>query len=51
MTLNAILKEMKAVPANRLEDLYQFVHSLTSSTKQTEALRKKILSLVEHLAT
>jgi hypothetical protein len=44
MTLNAILKEMKAVPANRLEDLYQFVHSLTSSTKQTEALRKKILS-------
>ncbi|MBL0048805.1 MAG: hypothetical protein IPP32_11995 [Bacteroidetes bacterium] len=44
MTLNAILKEMKEVPANRLEDLYQFVHSLTPLAKQTETLRKKILS-------
>ena len=44
MTLNAILKEMKDVPANRLEDLYQFVHSLTPAAKQTETLRKKILS-------
>jgi hypothetical protein len=44
MTLNAILKEMKDVPPNRLEDLYQFVHSLTPASKQTETLRKKVLS-------
>ena len=44
LTLNAILKEMKDVPVNRLEELYQFVHSLTPATKQTETLRKKILS-------
>ncbi len=44
MTLDAILKEMKDVPANRLEDLYQFVHSLTPASKQTDTLRKKILS-------
>ena len=44
LTLNAILKEMKDVPVNRLEELYQFVHSLTPSVKQTETLRKKILS-------
>ena len=44
LTLNAILKEMKDVPVNRLEELYQFVHSLTPTTKQTEALHKKILS-------
>lgn len=44
LTLNAILKEMKDVPVNRLEELYQFVHSLTPATKQTKALRKKILS-------
>ena len=44
MTLKAILKEMKDVPFNRLEDLYQFVHSLTPASKQTEALRKKVLS-------
>lgn len=35
---------MKDVPVNRLEELYQFVHSLTPKSKQTEALRKKILS-------
>jgi len=44
LTLNAILKEMKDVPVSRLEELYQFVHSLTPKTKQKESLRKKILS-------
>ena len=44
MTLNAILKEIRDVPVSRLEELYQFVHSLTPTTKQTESLRKKILS-------
>ena len=43
-TLNAILKEIKEVPVSRLEELYQFVHSMTPTTKQTERLRKKILS-------
>ena len=43
-TLNAILKEMKDVPVNRLEELYQFVNSLTPKSRQTETLRKKILS-------
>ena len=40
-----ILKEMKDIPADRLEELYQFVHSLSPKTKQTEKERKKILSL------
>ena len=44
MTLNAILKEMKDVPVNRLEELYQFVHSLNPKTKPSDSLRKKILS-------
>ena len=35
---------MKDVPVNRLEEFYQFVHSLTPKTKQNDALRKKILS-------
>ena len=43
-TLNTILKELKDVPVNRFEELYQFVHSLTPATKQTESLRKKIIS-------
>jgi len=44
LTLNTILKELKDVPVNRLEELYQLVHSMSSSTKKKESLRKKILS-------
>ena len=44
LTLNTILKEIKDVPVNRLEELYQLVHSMSSSTKKKESLRKKILS-------
>ncbi len=43
-TINAILNEVKEVPSNRLEELYQFVHSLTSKTRKTKKLREKILS-------
>ena len=43
-TLNTILKEIKDVPVNRLEEIYQFIHSMTPTVKQTENLRKKILS-------
>ena len=44
LTINAILKEIKDVPVNRLEELYQFVNSLTPKTKHPQTLRKKILS-------
>ena len=44
LTLNTILKEIKDVPVSCLEELYQFVHTLTPKTKQPETLRKKILS-------
>lgn len=44
LTINTIIKELKDVPVNRLEELYQFVHSMTPKTKQTESLRKKIIS-------
>lgn len=44
LTINAILKEIKDVPVNRLEELYQFIHSMTPTTKHTEHSRKKILS-------
>ena len=44
LTINTILKELKDVPVNRLEELYQFIHSLTPKTKQTESIRKKIIS-------
>lgn len=44
LTINTILKEIKDVPVNRLEELYQLVQSMTTSTKHNESLRKKILS-------
>ena len=44
LTINAILKEIKDVPVSRLEELYQFVNSLTPRSKHSEGLRKKILS-------
>ena len=44
LTLNNILKELKNVPLNRLEELYQLIHSLTPKSKPTDTLRKKILS-------
>ena len=44
MTLNTILKEMKEIPLNRLEEVYEFVHSMTPPRKIDERLKKKILS-------
>jgi hypothetical protein len=44
LTLNNILKEINDVPVNRLEELYQLIHSMTPKNKQTESVRKKILS-------
>ena len=43
-TLNNILKEIKNVPANRLEELYQLINSLSPKTKQPDGKRKEILS-------
>jgi hypothetical protein len=44
MTLNAIIKEIKNIPVNRLEELYQLIHSMTPVSGHNESLRKKILS-------
>lgn len=44
LTINNILKEIKDVPVNRLEELYQFVHSLKPIAKNTNTAKKKILS-------
>lgn len=44
MTLNSILKELKNIPSDRLEELYQYIHSLNPKKKGSEQLRKKILT-------
>ncbi len=43
-TLNTILKELKNVPVDRLEDLYSIIHSLRANTKKSDSKTKKILS-------
>lgn len=35
---------MKEVPVNRLDELYQFIHSMTTSAKHSEKLQRKIIS-------
>ena len=44
LTLNTILKELKNVPVDRLEDVYSIIHSLRSNTKKSDKTAKKILS-------
>ena len=38
---------MKDVPVNRLDELYQFIHSMTPQTKHSDSLKKRILSYGE----
>ena len=49
LTLNTILKELKNVPVDRLEELHVFINSLKSNTnrKKSDSSRKKILSFGE----
>ena len=46
--LNVIYNEIKTIPVNRLDELYQLVHSLTPTIKQQDkkpnAHQKEILS-------
>jgi hypothetical protein len=43
-TLNTILKELKNIPVDRLEDLYFIIRSLQENTKKSERISKKVLS-------
>lgn len=43
-TLNTILRELKNVPVDKLEDLYTVIRSLQTSTKNSDQASKKILS-------
>ncbi|MDQ3683585.1 MAG: hypothetical protein M3352_11030 [Bacteroidota bacterium] len=44
LTLNTILKELKNVPVDRLEDLYSIIRSLRANMKNSDMISKKILS-------
>jgi hypothetical protein len=50
LTLNTILKELKNVPVDRLEDLYSIIHSLRANTKKSDKASKKILSFAGSLS-
>lgn len=49
-TRNSILKEIKDIPANRLEELHEFIHALQPDKKQNDAARKKIMSFAGSFA-
>jgi hypothetical protein len=44
LTINTIIEEIKDVPVNRLEEIYEFIHSMTPATKISDNSRKKNLS-------
>lgn len=44
MTLDTILQEMNEIPLNQLEEVYEFIHSMTPPKNINERMRKKILS-------
>ncbi len=44
LTLNTIIKELKNVPVDRLEDIYSFINSLRANIKKPNSNREKILS-------
>ncbi len=44
MTIHKIMKEMRDVPANKLEELYQVVRAFNTKAKRNAARRKKIMS-------
>lgn len=43
-TINSIISELKEVPVNQLEEVFQLVHSLSRKVDRAEARRKKTLS-------
>ncbi len=44
LALNTLLRELKKVPLNRLEDLYSIIHSLGTDPKKPEGRSEEILS-------
>ena len=44
LTFDTIIKELKNVPVNKLEDLYSIIQSLQTDIKSSEKKSKKILS-------
>lgn len=43
-TINTIIKEINNLPPERLEEVYEFVHSLKYNPKSKKTSSKKILS-------
>jgi len=43
-TINVLLKELKNVPVDKLEDLYSIIHSLRTNIKKTDIKSQEILS-------
>lgn len=44
LTINTILKEIKEIPIEKLDDVFQFIHSLKDNNLNTKTKQNKILS-------
>jgi len=43
LTLNLILKEIKDIPVERLEEVYEYVHSIAVNSKEPKKKKKTAL--------
>ena len=50
VTIDTILKELKNVPVDRMDELYAMIHSFRINTKKNKNVREKILSFSGYLA-
>ena len=44
MTLNSLFKEIRDLPADKLDEVYKFVHQMHPKRKRNESIRKKTLA-------
>jgi hypothetical protein len=49
-TINSILRELKNVPVDKLEDLYSIIHSLRTNTRKAGRENKEIPSFAGSFA-
>jgi hypothetical protein len=44
LTINILLKEIKNVPLEKLDEVYQYIHSMSRKNSKSEKVKKKIMS-------
>lgn len=44
LRINSIIKEINEIPENRLQEIYEYIHSINPKSEKSDLNRKNILS-------